>query len=289
MYAPAHLAKLTVVGQLNHAFPMTIVAGDAHAPIDLTWLVGKVVLAPGAGGSAPYEFTAGLVREQGLDVAATRWVRDLRRRCSPSCTGEVLAMQSSSTSSPRSNSRRPVPAPSSSATSTPAAFMPNSVYYTRTDRVAELGDRVDRFVDGVDAGMALIRAGRAEAAIDQVLALAGPRRTRHCCAARSTRWSQAASGTPPSSTVRPPTAGCGSSKRADWSALHQPRDTAGIPHRRYRSMTLTLDGRQLTELVRAVDAVGAVEAIHRDLGTGAMAQHAPMALTGTDDTVFPAN
>ncbi len=97
--------------------------------------------------------------------------------------------------------------------------MPNSVYYTRTDRVAELGDRVDRFVDGVDAGMALIRAGRAEAAIDQVLAARWPEKDPALL--RSAIDQMVAGGVWDTTVIdrAAPTAGCGSSKRADWSAL----------------------------------------------------------------------
>jgi NitT/TauT family transport system substrate-binding protein len=51
LWVPAMYAgtprKLSVVGQLNHGFPMTIVARDETAPITLDWLAGKVVLAPG--------------------------------------------------------------------------------------------------------------------------------------------------------------------------------------------------------------------------------------------------
>ena len=35
------------------------------------------MLAPGIGGSAPYAFTAGLIRESGVDPASITWLRDL--------------------------------------------------------------------------------------------------------------------------------------------------------------------------------------------------------------------
>lgn len=51
-------------------------------------------------------------------------------------------------------------------------------------------------------------------------------------------------------------------------------------------MTVTLGSAELAELVREVDVIGAVEAVHHDLGTGAMVQHAPTALTGGDEALF---
>ena len=65
MYAGSE-RELSVVCQLNHQFPMAIaVRNGSHASDDFSLedLLGKVVLAPGAGGSAPYEFTAlGVIR-----------------------------------------------------------------------------------------------------------------------------------------------------------------------------------------------------------------------------------
>ena len=51
-------------------------------------------------------------------------------------------------------------------------------------------------------------------------------------------------------------------------------------------MTLVLGADDIAEVVGAVDVVGAVEAIHADLGTGAAQQPAPVALTGVDDALF---
>jgi len=51
-------------------------------------------------------------------------------------------------------------------------------------------------------------------------------------------------------------------------------------------VTLVLGADDIAEVVGAVDVVGAVEAIHADLGTGAAQQPAPVALTGVDDALF---
>ncbi|MBF4605043.1 MULTISPECIES: ornithine cyclodeaminase family protein [Curtobacterium] len=51
-------------------------------------------------------------------------------------------------------------------------------------------------------------------------------------------------------------------------------------------MTVVLGAADVAGLIDAVDVVGAVEAVHADLGTGAMQQPAPVALTGADDALF---
>ena len=68
---------LVAVGQLNARFPMVIVTREPVEDFDWSWLTGRTVLVPGAGGTAPYEFTAGLMREHGADPARRRFVRDL--------------------------------------------------------------------------------------------------------------------------------------------------------------------------------------------------------------------
>lgn len=51
-------------------------------------------------------------------------------------------------------------------------------------------------------------------------------------------------------------------------------------------MTLVLSAADIAALIPDIDAVGVVEAIHRDLGTGIMEQPAPHALAGDDDGLF---
>ncbi|ARC58579.1 Delta(1)-pyrroline-2-carboxylate reductase [Frondihabitans sp. 762G35] len=51
-------------------------------------------------------------------------------------------------------------------------------------------------------------------------------------------------------------------------------------------MTFVLGAAEIGTVIGDVDVVGAVEAIHADLGSGAMTQPAPVALTGSDDAVF---
>ncbi|TCK63757.1 ornithine cyclodeaminase family protein [Curtobacterium sp. PhB136] len=51
-------------------------------------------------------------------------------------------------------------------------------------------------------------------------------------------------------------------------------------------MTLVLGADDVRRLLPEVDAIAAVEAVHADLGSGAMVQPAPVTLGGTDDALF---
>lgn len=51
-------------------------------------------------------------------------------------------------------------------------------------------------------------------------------------------------------------------------------------------MTLVLAADQIAALVGDVDVLGVVEAVHADLGSGAMTQLAPSTLSGGDDAIF---
>jgi NitT/TauT family transport system substrate-binding protein len=68
---------LVATGQVNGRFPMAIVTRAPVEEFDWSWMAGRTVLVPGGGGTAPYEFTAGLMREGGCDSAGVKFVRDL--------------------------------------------------------------------------------------------------------------------------------------------------------------------------------------------------------------------
>lgn len=175
LWVPAMYAgtgrKLTVVCQLNHQFPMAIVVRGADAGGDdfaLDQLLGKVVLAPGAGGSAPYEFTAGLLREAGVDPAGIRFVRDLSTamlvELFTAGLGDaiiadlVTALELEAAGTGRIVFRH----------LDAGGIMPNSVYYCRTDRVEELRESITRFVTGIDAAMRLVPTTDSHS-IDEIL------------------------------------------------------------------------------------------------------------------------
>lgn len=158
MYAGSE-RELSVVCQLNHQFPMAIAVrngSDASADFALEDLLGKVVLAPGAGGSAPYEFTAGLLREAGVDPAGIRFVRDLSTAMlvelfTAGLGDAIIADLVTATELEASGAARIV-----FRHLDDGGIMPNSVYYCRTERVAELRDRITQFVTGIDTAMRLL-------------------------------------------------------------------------------------------------------------------------------------
>ena len=161
LWVPAMYAgssrELTVVCQLNHQFPMGILLRDPPSDFQLSDLVGKTLLAPGAGGSAPYAFTAGLIRESGTDPTTVRFVRDLS-------TGMLVELYQAGLGDG-------MIADLGTATELEAAgfgsivfrhlesggLMPNSVYYCQSARVEELRERITRFVGCIADAMRMTR------------------------------------------------------------------------------------------------------------------------------------
>jgi len=168
MYAngPRHFS---VFCQLNNQFPMGIVSRSTSSQeFTLSRLEGKVVLAPGAGGSAPYEFTAGLLREAGVDVAAIRFVRDLS-------TAMLVELFTAGTGDAIIADLVTAKTLEAAGTGTivfrhldGGGTMPNSVYYCRTDRLEELADRAGRFTAAIAEAMQLLPDVEASV-IDEIL------------------------------------------------------------------------------------------------------------------------
>ncbi|MFE6995563.1 ABC transporter substrate-binding protein [Microbacterium sp. NPDC057659] len=63
--------------QLNATNPKVLVARTPDPDFQLSDLVGRLVLAPGAGGTAPYMHTAGVIAAAGVDVSSISFLRDL--------------------------------------------------------------------------------------------------------------------------------------------------------------------------------------------------------------------
>jgi NitT/TauT family transport system substrate-binding protein len=145
MYAGSSRA-LTVIGQLNHTCPKVIVHRRAQPDFTLADLVGQVVLAPGAGGSGPYAVTAGLIREAGVDLDRVTFVRDLSTSMLVELfvagLGDAIVLDLVTAIELESAGQGHVVYRNLEH----GGLMPNSVYYTRTDRVEELRDRLTRFV-----------------------------------------------------------------------------------------------------------------------------------------------
>ncbi|MEW1644225.1 ABC transporter substrate-binding protein [Streptomyces sp. NPDC091219] len=162
LWVPAMYAgsdrEVSVVCQLNHQFPMAIAVRTTAGGGDFTLadLRGRTVLAPGAGGSAPYEFTAGLLREAGVDPADIRFVRDLSTAMlvelfTAGLGDAIIADLVTATELEAAGAARIVFRHLDSG-----GIMPNSVYYCRTDRVGELRERITAFVASIDAAMRLV-------------------------------------------------------------------------------------------------------------------------------------
>jgi NitT/TauT family transport system substrate-binding protein len=171
MYAGS-ARHLTVVGQLNHRFPMGILSRDGSVT-GLADLPGRVVLAPGAGGSAPYLFTVGLLRESGVDPAGVKFVRDLNTAMllelfAAGLGDAIVADLVTLNELQAAGAGRIVFSHLDSG-----GTMPNSVYYCRTDRVEELRPRLTRFVGAMAAAMEQL-PGAAPATIDAILAARWP-------------------------------------------------------------------------------------------------------------------
>ncbi|WP_319456682.1 MULTISPECIES: ABC transporter substrate-binding protein [unclassified Mycobacterium] len=162
LWVPAMYANtprtLSVFAQVNHQFPKALVTRTPRP--DFTWsdLIGHTVLAPGIGGSAPYAFTAGLVRESGVDPASITWLRDLSTpmyvELFEAGLGEAIvldlvnaeAMQHRGTGAIVDDYTRS------------GGLGPNSVYYCRTDRLEELSERLVRFTSALGESMRLLKS-----------------------------------------------------------------------------------------------------------------------------------
>jgi NitT/TauT family transport system substrate-binding protein len=144
---------LVAVGQLNGRFPMAIVTREGTEGADLGWLRGKMVLAPGAGGTGLYEFTAGLMRETGLDPADVRFVRDLStemlREFFEGGLGDAIIADLATATGLRHRGVGVV----SYYLGTIGGGMPNSIYYVRRDRLEELRDVLVRFMRSIRLAM----------------------------------------------------------------------------------------------------------------------------------------
>lgn len=162
---------LVVVGQLNGRFPMIVLTREPVDGFEWTWLQGKTVLVPGLGGTAPYEFTAGLMREAGVDPCGTRFVRDLSSEMLTELyeggLGDALVTDLLSATLLGRNGRGFL----SCRIAGVGGPMPNSVYYIRRDRLAELNDRLVALLSGVQEAMTAINSG---ADISPVLAAQWP-------------------------------------------------------------------------------------------------------------------
>lgn len=161
MYA-GKARDLIVVGQLNGRFPMALVTRERLDDFEWAWMAGRTVLAPGAGGSAPYEFTAGLMRESDADPAETRFVRDLSTdmlfELFERGLGDAIVVDLLTALRLQRLGLGFVAVRIADA----GGPMPNSVYYARGDRLEDLHESIVLFLSAIRDAMAELTTGAAE-------------------------------------------------------------------------------------------------------------------------------
>ena len=162
LWVPAMYAgtprKLSVFAQVNHQFPKALVTRTPQP--DFTWsdLVGATVLAPGIGGSAPYAFTAGLIRESGVDPRSITFLRDLSTpmfvELFEAGLGDAIVLDHTNAEALQHKGTGFI----ANDYTVTGGLGPNSVYYCRTDRMEELSDRLVRFTSGLGESMQLLKS-----------------------------------------------------------------------------------------------------------------------------------
>ncbi|OUS95206.1 ABC transporter substrate-binding protein [Rhodococcus sp. NCIMB 12038] len=153
---------LTVFAQVNHQFPKALVTRKQYP--DFTWsdLEGATVLAPGIGGSAPYAFTSGLIRESGVDPSSITFLRDLSTpmfvELFDAGLGDAIILDMTTAEALQHRASGHIAIDYTVA----GGLGPNSVYYCRTDRFAELSDRLFVFVSALQESMQLLKSVTSE-------------------------------------------------------------------------------------------------------------------------------
>lgn len=140
--------------QLNARFPMALVTrGRAPQPLDWHVLEDKVVLVPGSGGAAPYQFLAGVLREAGVDASRVTFVHDLSAPMLSAMfrggTGDVLLVDGLSAAALLSQGV----GQSAIRMDEVCGPMPNSVYYAPRSLLERSDQLAWRFARALQRGM----------------------------------------------------------------------------------------------------------------------------------------
>lgn len=148
--------------QLNNRFPMTIVTREPVGDFSWSWLAGRTLLVPGQGGTAPYEFTAGLMRRAGADPSQTHFARDLS---TPMLTELfVNGLGDAIVADPGTASTLVLAGKGHVAVSLAdlGGVMPNSVYYVLRERLDELTPLLVPFARAIDDATVQVAASSPE-------------------------------------------------------------------------------------------------------------------------------
>ncbi|WP_338837086.1 ABC transporter substrate-binding protein [Gordonia polyisoprenivorans] len=156
--------EFTTFAQLNHQFPKALVVRDAEQAQEFSWnsMEGTTILAPGIGGSAPYAFTAGLMREAGADPRSVTFLRDLSTPMYLDLfrggLGDaiVLDLPNALAAQRRRDGSIAIDYTVS------GGLGPNSVFYCRRDRFDELVPALAGFVDAIGEAMDLLATAQIE-------------------------------------------------------------------------------------------------------------------------------
>lgn len=162
LWVPAMYAgtprTLSVFAQVNHQFPKALVTRTPQPDFAWSDLIGKTVLAPGIGGSAPYAFTAGLVRESGVDPASITWLRDLSTpmyiELFEAGLGDAIVLDHTNAEALHHRGTGFI----ANDYTVTGGLGPNSVYYCRTERIGELSERLVLFASALGESMQLLKS-----------------------------------------------------------------------------------------------------------------------------------
>jgi NitT/TauT family transport system substrate-binding protein len=152
---------------------MAIVTRAPVEDFELSWLTGRTVLVPGVGGTAPYEFTASLLREAGVSPGGIRFVRDLSTELLVDLfengLGDAIIADLATTTGLQHRGHGVM----SFHHADVSGPMPNSVYYLRRNRLEELRDLSVAFLTAIHQAMAKVTASTV-AELEPVLAAIWP-------------------------------------------------------------------------------------------------------------------
>lgn len=142
--------EFVAFAQLNNRFPMAVVTREPVADFSWSWLADRTVLVPGQGGTAPYEFTAGLMRKAGADPSRSRFGRDLSTAMLKELYLNGLA--DAIVADPGTAAELVLGGHGHIAVSLAdeGGVMPNSVYYVLRERLDELVPRLVPFARAIE-------------------------------------------------------------------------------------------------------------------------------------------
>lgn len=144
---------LVCVGQLNGRYAQALLTRTPLDSFEWSWLRGRTVVVPGAGGTAGYTFFTGLMREHGVDPAQTRYVRDLTNKMLAELfvggLGDAFLTDLATAFKLEQEGKASIVC----RLADEGGPVPNSVYYARRDRLDDIEGRLKLFLTAVQRAM----------------------------------------------------------------------------------------------------------------------------------------